>query len=224
MGPFSKSFLSLMLQMLLFCCYIWRRLEFDLKRWVTGKSCVCADLTHINTMIKTPGRTKHVLMNSPSVAWWFACVGSLCSSIINLTERCHGHTRRRTRRNQSSWSFSLQITSVREQISASHRGGEPRRSTSRLGVLVYESLTPCHHWPPHAVGRPRRQMTAQTGSVRSGYTEQTLAATWRLDMVYICFSHQLTSFPPRPLRATARRFARLTSQIQNQVSLRYQAR
>jgi len=67
--------------------------------------------------------------------------------------------------------------------------------------LAYESLTqwcviidpstytnplPCHR-------RPCRQMTAQTGNVWLGYTEQTLAATWWLDMAYICSSHQLVS-------------------------------
>lgn len=90
-----------------------------------------------------------------------------------------------------------QIKSVRWWNSASLQ--IQLSSLGRCGVWVINTAV-CHHWPldtsnqplppPFAEGRPCRQMTAQTGNVWLGYTEQTLAATWWLDMAYICSSHQ----------------------------------
>lgn len=65
--------------------------------------------------------------------------------------------------------------------------------------LVYESLTlryvivdpsTCSPFPHPAPPADRWQ---QTGNVWLGYAEQTLAATWRLDMAYICSPHQPAS-------------------------------
>lgn len=64
------------------------------------------------------------------------------------------------------------------------------------GVWVYGSLTRrCvivdpFTAPSLTTRRPCRRMTAQTGSVWLGYTEQTLAATWWLDTAYICSPNQ----------------------------------
>lgn len=101
------------------------------------------------------------------------------------------------------------------------RGPSAKHSTTPAADLIesprglaYESLTrrcviidPLHPHPPLADGRPCRQMTAQTGSVWLGYTEQTLAATWWLDMAYICSPHQRRQGPAACIAALSSRFS-----------------
>lgn len=50
-------------------------------------------------------------------------------------------------------------------------------------------------------------MTVQTGSVWLGYTEQTLAATWWLDIAYICSSHQRHQGPAACITALSSRLS-----------------
>lgn len=87
-------------------------------------------------------------------------------------------------------------------------------AASGPGLWVINTAA-CHRWPlrthtpPHsyADGRPCRQMTAQTGSVWLGYAEQTLAATWWLDMAYICSPHQRRQGPAACIAALSSGFS-----------------
>lgn len=148
-------------------------------------------------------------MNSHS-SWWFAYVGYLYSFIIKVTYCYHGHIYR------CIWDVWCQLFVqficwewlYRQQIQ--HQGVETwihlarapllfssssSRSNRVASGLAYESLTRrcviidlCTHTPSHTDGRPCRQMTAQTGSVWLGYTEQTLAS-------YLMAGYGLHLFP-----------------------------